>query len=145
MGISGSPSGQLTAAFPLTPFLFPPTSSQPLTLHPTSSRPRPPQGNLLIKLPGSIQGQVFVVDTCTECEIGLFDHSDSVQVDDCSNCRIIIGECALFFSRYTTSVHVVSYSPKGVTSNRNYSSRQLLLFSRSAPLTLSTPALSISS
>ncbi|EFJ52420.1 hypothetical protein VOLCADRAFT_116082 [Volvox carteri f. nagariensis] len=46
---------------------------------------------ILIKLPGSINGNGFVLDTLHDCEVYLLDHTSQVQIDDCINCKIFIG------------------------------------------------------
>ncbi|GLE04667.1 hypothetical protein PINS_up021973 [Pythium insidiosum] len=47
----------------------------------------------LAKLPGSINGQQFLIENCSECDIFVLDHCTAVQIDDCVNCRIVIGPC----------------------------------------------------
>ncbi|GFR49912.1 hypothetical protein Agub_g12020, partial [Astrephomene gubernaculifera] len=49
------------------------------------------KGEALIKPPGSINGNGFVLDTLQDCEVYILDHSSQVQVDDCINCKIFIG------------------------------------------------------
>lgn len=34
----------------------------------------------------------FVLDTLHDCDVYLLDHTSQVQVDDCVNCRIFVGE-----------------------------------------------------
>ncbi len=48
-------------------------------------------GETLVKPPGSIDGQQFVVDTCVDCAIYLLDTCDSVTIDDCRGCKIVVG------------------------------------------------------
>ncbi|XP_065829487.1 protein XRP2-like [Oscarella lobularis] len=43
------------------------------------------------KLPGQIGGQQFIIKDCKKCDIYLFDHIASLTIDDCVNCRIVIG------------------------------------------------------
>lgn len=47
----------------------------------------------LVKQPGSINGQQFLIEDCTGCDIFLLDHCTSVQIDGCVDCRIVIGPC----------------------------------------------------
>ncbi|DBA05034.1 TPA: hypothetical protein N0F65_000722 [Lagenidium giganteum] len=47
----------------------------------------------LVKLPGTINGQQFLIEECRDCDIFLFDHCSSVQIDECTNCRIFVGPC----------------------------------------------------
>uniref|UniRef100_H2YQW1 Protein XRP2 n=1 Tax=Ciona savignyi TaxID=51511 RepID=H2YQW1_CIOSA len=46
---------------------------------------------LVIRKPGSIDGQQFIIQNCSNSRIYLFDHIAAITVDDCSNCQIIIG------------------------------------------------------
>jgi len=47
----------------------------------------------IIKEPGSIRGQQFVIEECENCTIYLLDHSATVSIDECTNCRIFVGPC----------------------------------------------------
>ncbi|KAG1700755.1 hypothetical protein DVH05_011614 [Phytophthora capsici] len=49
--------------------------------------------SFLAKLPGSINGQQFLIEDCHNCDIFLLDHCTSVQIDACVNCRIVVGPC----------------------------------------------------
>ena len=49
------------------------------------------KGETLVKPPGSIDGQQFVLDSCEDCEIYLLDACDSVMIDDCKRCKIVVG------------------------------------------------------
>ncbi|KAI9987130.1 hypothetical protein PInf_023005 [Phytophthora infestans] len=49
--------------------------------------------SFLAKLPGSINGQQFLIEECHNCDIFLLDHCTSVQIDACTNCRIVVGPC----------------------------------------------------
>ncbi|KAG2443109.1 hypothetical protein HYH02_009522 [Chlamydomonas schloesseri] len=48
-------------------------------------------GEVLVKLPGTINGNGFKLDTLHDCEVYILDHTSQVQVDDCVNCKIFIG------------------------------------------------------
>ncbi|KAF2357759.1 Tubulin binding cofactor C-like domain [Trinorchestia longiramus] len=43
------------------------------------------------RMPGSVEGEQFVVRECNNCCIYLLDYLNTVTVDDCNNCTIIIG------------------------------------------------------
>ncbi|CAF1631832.1 unnamed protein product, partial [Adineta ricciae] len=45
----------------------------------------------IYRLPGSVNGQQFIIQNCDNCSIYVFDYADSIQIDDCTNCRILIG------------------------------------------------------
>lgn len=49
--------------------------------------------SLLLKQPGSVNGQQFLVEDCRDCDIFVLDHCTSVQIDECANCRIVVGPC----------------------------------------------------
>ncbi|CAF3820129.1 unnamed protein product [Adineta steineri] len=45
----------------------------------------------IYRLPGSVNGQQFIIQNCDNCTIYVFDHTNCIQIDDCTNCRIFIG------------------------------------------------------
>lgn len=45
----------------------------------------------VIRLPGAVNGQQFIIQNCENCNVFVFDHTGQVQIDDCKNCRIFIG------------------------------------------------------
>jgi len=47
----------------------------------------------LVKEPGSVAGQQFVIMDCNDCDIFLCDHCEMVTIDRCKNSRIFIGPC----------------------------------------------------
>ncbi|GAB6032776.1 Protein Xrp2, variant 3 [Chamberlinius hualienensis] len=49
------------------------------------------KGEKIIKKPGSIEGEQFIIQNCEECEISVLDYTNSVTIDDCVNCKIILG------------------------------------------------------
>ena len=50
-------------------------------------------GELLVKLPGAVFGQQFIIEDCTDCDILVLDWSAMVTVDRCQRCRIFLGPC----------------------------------------------------
>ncbi|PNF28866.1 Protein XRP2 [Cryptotermes secundus] len=44
----------------------------------------------VLKMPGSVNGQQFVIQNCKNTCIYIFDHANTVTVDDCINCKIIL-------------------------------------------------------
>ena len=44
----------------------------------------------VIRKPGQIDGQQFIVDSCKDCVIRIFDHCAQVTIDDCVGCEIIV-------------------------------------------------------
>jgi protein XRP2 len=51
------------------------------------------ENQTIIRLPGSIQGQQFIIEDCKNCDIFLCDNSAQITVDMCTNCRVFIGPC----------------------------------------------------
>lgn len=45
----------------------------------------------VIKKPGSINGQQFIVQNCQKSILCIFDYLDSATVDDCNDCTIFVG------------------------------------------------------
>ncbi|KAJ8350864.1 hypothetical protein SKAU_G00259940 [Synaphobranchus kaupii] len=43
------------------------------------------------RLPGKLNGQQFVIQECENCCIFILDHSATVTIDDCINCRVVLG------------------------------------------------------
>lgn len=43
------------------------------------------------RMPGSVDGQQFIIQNCQESSIFIFDHSNTVTVDDCTKCHIFLG------------------------------------------------------
>ena len=52
----------------------------------------------VIKTPGQINGNQFMVRNCQNCSIYLFDHINTITVDDCKHCKIFIGPTKVQFS-----------------------------------------------
>jgi protein XRP2 len=42
---------------------------------------------------GSLNGEQFCIEECSDCEIYALDHNTSVTIDQCVNCKIYIGPC----------------------------------------------------
>lgn len=48
-------------------------------------------GETIVKEPGSIDGQNYVIEECTGCTIFVLDACDSIQIDLCKDCTFVIG------------------------------------------------------
>lgn len=48
----------------------------------------------LMKLPGSIEGQMFDIADCSNSTLLVLDQSEQVQIDQLTNCRVFIAACA---------------------------------------------------
>ena len=44
-----------------------------------------------VRLPSEIDGQQFTIQNCKQAIICLFDHSNTIMVDDCIDCTFFIG------------------------------------------------------
>lgn len=51
------------------------------------------KGQTIVREPGSIRGQQFIIEECEDCSIFLMDNSATVSIDDCKNCNIFVGPC----------------------------------------------------
>lgn len=49
---------------------------------------------VLVKEPGTVNGQQFLIEEVSDCDIFVLDNCTSVQIDACTNCRIVLGPCA---------------------------------------------------
>ncbi|XP_022657960.1 protein XRP2-like isoform X2 [Varroa destructor] len=45
----------------------------------------------VIRKPGTINGQQFIIQDCQDSYILLLDHMNVVTIDDCKNCQIVLG------------------------------------------------------
>lgn len=43
------------------------------------------------RVPGTINGQQFIIQNCNSSQIYLLDHINTITIDDCSDCTIFIG------------------------------------------------------
>lgn len=48
---------------------------------------------MVVREPGSIGGQQFIVEECSESEVYLLDHTAALTIDLCTDCRIFTGPC----------------------------------------------------
>ncbi|XP_039250874.1 protein XRP2-like [Styela clava] len=57
------------------------------------------QDKTVVRLPGSIDGQQFIIQNCTNCKIFLLDYTATVTIDKCIDCQIVLGPIkgSLFF------------------------------------------------
>ena len=49
------------------------------------------QGGQVVRRPGSVGGQQFVIKNSSNCSIYLYDWANTVTIDDCKNCKIFLG------------------------------------------------------
>jgi protein XRP2 len=48
-------------------------------------------GQTVLKKPGDIAGQQFIMDNLKQCKVKVLDHVEQVTIDDCDDCEIVIG------------------------------------------------------
>ncbi|OQR91292.1 XRP2-like protein [Achlya hypogyna] len=88
---------------------------------------------VVVRLPGSIRGQQFVIEDCTQCSIFLLDHCTSVTIDHCRDCTIFVGPCtSSLFVRDCSSTTLVCIAQQFRT--RDCKDMDISLFSSTAPI-----------
>lgn len=45
----------------------------------------------IVRLPGSVKGQQFIIQNCENSNIYIYDHINTITVDDCNGCNVFIG------------------------------------------------------
>jgi len=43
------------------------------------------------RLPGKVNGQQFIIQNCKHSNIYVFDHINTITIDDCQNCKLFLG------------------------------------------------------
>eukprot|EP01029_Cantina_marsupialis_P029663 TRINITY_DN781981_c0_g1_i1.p1 TRINITY_DN781981_c0_g1~~TRINITY_DN781981_c0_g1_i1.p1 ORF type:complete len:332 (-),score=91.35 TRINITY_DN781981_c0_g1_i1:158-1153(-) len=68
------------------------------------------ESECIMRKPGSIDGQQFLIEECKNCDIFVLDHSAAVNIDACENCNIYIGPCetSVFIRECTNCRFVVA-------------------------------------
>ncbi|OQS02227.1 hypothetical protein THRCLA_21472 [Thraustotheca clavata] len=94
---------------------------------------RAQENTVVVRKPGSIAGQQFIIEECKQCSIFLLDHTTSVQIDQCSDCTIFVGPCtSSLFVRDCTRVTLVCIAQQFRT--RDCKDMDIWLFSTTAPI-----------
>ncbi len=57
------------------------------------------------RLPGQLNGTQFRIGNCKDTVVLVLDHTDSVTVDKCENCKILIGPSRGRYVRNTYAIH----------------------------------------
>ena len=52
-----------------------------------------PPTQVYVREPGSIGGQQFMVEECSDCDVYLLDNTAALTIDVCTDCRIFTGPC----------------------------------------------------
>ncbi|KMS93894.1 hypothetical protein BVRB_026850, partial [Beta vulgaris subsp. vulgaris] len=138
----------------------PPLSKQPdvvASVGQSESPPPKPQAKLnpkdfmvtglkdvtVVRGPGQIAGQQFIIDTVDNCNIFLFDNSAQVTIDFATNCRIFIAPCeSSVFFRDCKACRVVAACQQLRT--RDCSDIDMMLFSITQPSIETTTRLRLS-
>jgi len=67
------------------------------------------QNEVAGKMPGTVNGNQFVIKDCENADIYIFDYCGTVTVDDCKNCRLFIGPIKTsIFIRDCTNIVIVT-------------------------------------
>ena len=68
------------------------------------------KGGEVIRKPGSIAGQQFQLKNSSDCNVYLYDWSNTVTIDDCKNCKIFLGpvKCSVFMRDCSNCVLVAA-------------------------------------
>lgn len=61
-------------------------------------------GEDLCRLAGSMNGQQLVIQNCSNCMIFILDYVDSINIDDCANCKIVLGPVKGRFVQFITTL-----------------------------------------
>lgn len=48
----------------------------------------------LVKTPGIVDGQMFDIADCKNSTLVIMDHTEQIQIDQLTNCRVFVGACA---------------------------------------------------
>lgn len=67
-------------------------------------------GQVCIKEPGQINGQMFIIEDCEDCDIYVCDYTAQVQIDYCKNCRIFVGPSESSVSTFSALWAVACFS-----------------------------------
>ncbi|XP_014783716.2 protein XRP2 [Octopus bimaculoides] len=59
------------------------------------------------RMPGTVDGQQFIIEKCEDTNIYIFDHSASVTIDDCINCRIFLGPVKTRHRQHRTHLSLI--------------------------------------
>ncbi|RHY30289.1 hypothetical protein DYB32_004440 [Aphanomyces invadans] len=96
----------------------------------------------IVKRPGTVNGQQFLIEDCRHTNVFVLDHCTSVQIDECHDCTVFIGPCmASLFLRNCTSTTVVCVVQQFRT--RDCDNMDIALFCTTAPIIESSRRLRI--
>ncbi|KAK9497797.1 hypothetical protein O3M35_003719 [Rhynocoris fuscipes] len=67
---------------------------------------------IVLKAAGTVNGQQFLIRDCSQCIIYILDIVDSIIIEDCNNCKVIVGptrgRLSLTFASEKSAVPVTS-------------------------------------
>ncbi|RHZ13718.1 hypothetical protein DYB37_006474 [Aphanomyces astaci] len=96
----------------------------------------------VVKRPGTINGQQFLIEDCRGTNVFVLDQCTSVQIDECHGCTIFIGPCtASLFVRNCSNSTLVCLVQQFRT--RDCVNMDIALFSTTAPIIESSAKLRI--
>ena len=98
----------------------------------------------IVRRPGQIAGQSFMIEECTNCHIYLLDHSAAVNIDVCIGCVVVVGPCesSVFIRDCRDSTFVIACQQLRMRDSHNLT--LLLSVAASQPTIESSDALRLS-
>ena len=51
------------------------------------------EGGVVARLPGQLNGSQFIIQECVGCTILVLDYTETVTIDKCTDCQILIAPC----------------------------------------------------
>ena len=94
MGNCGSSESEVKSKKAVAKPAYPPNFGKRTDLDPKDFMFCKMNGEALVKAPGKIDGQQFLVEDCEDSDVYLLDHIASMNVDSCKKCRIVTGPVA---------------------------------------------------
>ena len=120
------------------------TDAQPRRLDPKDFIISKRSNETIVRRPGQIAGQSFMIEECNNCHIYLLDHSAAVNIDLCVNCTIVVGPCesSVFIRDCTDSSFIIACQQLRMRDSNNL--RLLLSVAASQPTIESSDNLQLS-
>lgn len=89
-------------------------------------------GELLVRDPGQINGQQFIIDSCKNCKIFLRDFTPAINMYSCEDCEVFLGPCSgsIYIRNSKNCKVIVATAQLRIYNCENF---DLLVFSISDP------------
>ena len=120
------------------------SSEQPGKLDPKDFIISKRTNETIVRRPGQIAGQSFMIEECTGCHIYLLDYSAAVNIDLCINCTVVVGPCesSVFIRDCTDCSFIIACQQLRMRDSHNLT--LLLSVAASQPTIESSDALQLS-